>query len=65
MNLELDQKKRQLQELLQRIPVSGSYESVDLTRQVAQLTAEIEKQERIEREALFSRYNNPDIVSPG
>jgi hypothetical protein len=51
MSAELEQKKKQLQELLLRIPVSGSYASVSLTRQVSQLTTEIEQQERQEQEA--------------
>jgi len=51
MSEALEQKKRQLQELLLRIPVSGSYDSVNLTRQVSQLTTEIEQQERQEQEA--------------
>ena len=51
MHETLEQKKRQLQELLLRIPVSGSFDSVGLTRQVSQLTTEIEEQERLAREA--------------
>lgn len=55
MSEALEQKKRQLQALLFRIPASGSFESVSLTREVSELTAEIEKQERLDREIQTQR----------
>jgi hypothetical protein len=51
MSEEIEQKKRQLQDLLLRIPASGSFESVNLTRQISELTTEIEQRERLERQA--------------
>ncbi len=51
MSEALEQKKKKLQELLLRIPVSGSFDSVSLTRQVSQLSTEIQQKERQEQEA--------------
>ena len=51
MSEALEQKKKKLHELLLRIPVSGSFDSVSLTRQVSQLSTEIQQKERQEQEA--------------
>ena len=48
MNELLQQKERELQDLLHRIRGSGSFESADLSRQALQLVQEIK---RLEREA--------------
>ena len=53
MGSELEQKKKELQSLLVRVPSTGSFESVPLTEQIYELAVDIRDQELRERGLSF------------